>query len=170
MGHTRGNEKGTKSKAASKREQPGAAVPGPSMDRAELRRALLLRRQEIQERIGDSYGAAHGAFTEPGDLGDWASASAETDLGIRIREGEIAELRSIDSALQRMDEGTYGICEDCAKPIASARLLAIPNAVQCLECKMAREGQRARGRRTPQRGQRSVLNSLAIYVNELSDD
>ena len=169
MEHTRGNEKDTKSKAASRKGQSTATAPWPSRDCEEIREALLGRRREILERIDNMHASTNDAFTEPGDLGDWASASAETDLEIRIRESEVGELRSIDAALQRIEEGTYGICEDCGKPIPSARLIAIPNAVQCLECKRAEEGHRSGRRRTPQRGQRSVLKSLAIDVNELSD-
>ena len=169
MGHTRGNEKDTKSKATSRKEQSTATAPWPSRDCEEIREALLGRRREILERIDNMHASTNDAFTEPGDLGDWASASAETDLEIRIRESEVGELRSIDAALQRIEEGTYGICEDCGKPIPSARLIAIPNAAQCLECKMEDEVERFGRRQTPQRKRLSVLQTPAVDLGELSD-
>lgn len=44
------------------------------------------------------------------------------------------ELRQIDAALQRIDLGTYGLCEVCGEPIAEKRLDALPIATRCIEC------------------------------------
>jgi DnaK suppressor protein len=43
-----------------------------------------------------------------------------------------AELKDIDDALRRLDDGTYGICEECGKPIDEARLEAMPWARYCV--------------------------------------
>ncbi len=50
-------------------------------------------------------------------------------------------LDSIDYALRRMDEGTYGICERCRLPIDPGRLEAVPEAVFCVKCKSVVERQ-----------------------------
>jgi RNA polymerase-binding transcription factor DksA len=44
------------------------------------------------------------------------------------------KLAEVHAALRKIDEGTYGICEVCGKPIAPARLEAIPSATRCVEC------------------------------------
>ena len=43
-------------------------------------------------------------------------------------------LAEVDAALQRLDEGTYGVCERCGRPIAPGRLEARPTARLCIEC------------------------------------
>jgi DnaK suppressor protein len=48
-------------------------------------------------------------------------------------------LASIDSALARLDEGTYGRCERCGRPISEERLEALPYATRCIECKRLEE-------------------------------
>lgn len=45
----------------------------------------------------------------------------------------------IDRALTKLEKGTYGICEECGKPIAAERLGAIPYATLCIDCKAKRE-------------------------------
>ena len=47
--------------------------------------------------------------------------------------------RAIDGALERIDEGTYGTCVTCARPIGEDRLAAIPWATQCIDCRRAEE-------------------------------
>ena len=46
----------------------------------------------------------------------------------------VAELRGIDAALERIAQGRYGTCTRCGKPIAEARLEAVPHAALCQEC------------------------------------
>jgi DnaK suppressor protein len=50
--------------------------------------------------------------------------------------------RDVDRALERLDAGTYGICERCGKPIAPERLEALPFATLCIECKAIEDRQR----------------------------
>jgi DnaK suppressor protein len=48
-------------------------------------------------------------------------------------------LAAIDSALRRIDEGSFGTCERCEQPIAEARLEAMPYATKCIDCKRLEE-------------------------------
>jgi len=48
-------------------------------------------------------------------------------------------LASIESALARLDDGTYGRCERCGQPISEERLEALPYATRCIECKRLEE-------------------------------
>lgn len=52
-----------------------------------------------------------------------------------------SSLRDIDSALKRIDDGTYGICKYCQKPIAKKRMQARPVASACVECKTKLQNQ-----------------------------
>jgi RNA polymerase-binding protein DksA len=48
-------------------------------------------------------------------------------------------LAAIDAALQRIDEGTFGTCRTCGKPIGEDRLEALPYTTQCIDCKRREE-------------------------------
>lgn len=76
---------------------------------------------------------------ESGDEGD--RASSELDLSRAVRDQERAHLLlpKIDKALQRLAEGTYGLCEICEEPIGIARLKARPVATLCIACKEEQE-------------------------------
>lgn len=84
------------------------------------------------EAISESILATGDVSTVPTHLADFDAEGLEVEVAVGQTEDEM--LRSIQKALQRIDEGTYGTCEDCGKPIARARLDAIPYAVRCVEC------------------------------------
>jgi DnaK suppressor protein len=68
------------------------------------------------------------------DSDDWAQANTERDLTVALGERESAELLAIDAALQRIRDGSYGLCTDCGVAIPTARLHANPAALRCLSC------------------------------------
>jgi RNA polymerase-binding transcription factor DksA len=67
------------------------------------------------------------------NLGDTATATYDRELDHGLEEGAQQTLAAIDDALRRIDEGTYGTCEACGKPIAPERLAAIPWARLCID-------------------------------------
>ena len=77
-----------------------------------------------------------------GDDVDQAVALEEEKLRCALSAMEIQKLRSIDNALRRIEEGTYGFCEECGEPIEEGRLLAKPFAVLCVRCKEEKERKR----------------------------
>lgn len=109
--------------------------------REELRALLRERREGVldRERAGDE------ALAMVADARSFATADDEHDpeggtlsdewsrlagLGAEAKK----ELDDIDHALERMDDGTYGICESCGKRIAVGRLRARPMATRCVDC------------------------------------
>ncbi len=99
---------------------------------------------QIRAQRGGKVGRAEAA-TDHHDAqsGDWAQTDAERDLGIALDERETAELNAIDAALQRIADGSYGLCIDCGVQIPTARLHANPTALRCVTCQDQQE--RARG-------------------------
>ena len=73
-------------------------------------------------------------------LGDTATATLDREIDYSLEENSEQVLRAIDGALQRIEEGTFGICETCGQPISEERLEAIPYATQCIDCR--RKGER----------------------------
>lgn len=73
-------------------------------------------------------------------LADMGSDRAESDVSLGRRESASGEIQDIDDALERLRDGSFGLCESCEKPILKARLEAIPYARLCLKCKQEEEG------------------------------
>ena len=65
--------------------------------------------------------------------------SYHIDLTIKQRGVKEERLAEINAALQRMDSGKYGICEECGDPIGIKRLEACPQATLCIDCKVLAE-------------------------------
>ncbi len=79
---------------------------------------------------------------ESGAAPDWtdrASSEEEHTLELRVRDRERKLLKKIREALKRIDDGSYGWCEETGEPIGIARLLARPSATLCLEAQERRE-------------------------------
>jgi len=103
-----------------------------------FRQRLLAQRAEIEADIERARSELSRAENEPDEL-DRASAEEERWLSLRISEREGKLLRKIDEALARIEDGSYGYCEDTGDPIGILRLLARPTATLSAEAKTRRE-------------------------------
>ena len=77
--------------------------------------------------------------TEPKDLADIASDDMDRKMLEAIGTQELKRLKLIESALTRIKQGKYGHCIKCGKRIPQDRLIAIPYALMCIECKSEEE-------------------------------
>ena len=68
-------------------------------------------------------------------MADMATDNFDREFSLDIASTEQAILNRIDEALKKIEEGTYGICENCTKPISFKRLKAVPYAKLCIKCK-----------------------------------
>ena len=75
-------------------------------------------------------------FADPADR---ATAESDRSFTLRIRDRELHLIKKIQSALQRIDDGTYGICEECGEDISISRLKARPVTRLCIKCKEQQE-------------------------------
>jgi RNA polymerase-binding protein DksA len=114
------------------------------------RAALLAKRKSLMgdlhgmrdEVMGQSQQDASGDLSKmPLDMADVGSDSYEREFTISLIEGDQSILSEIDDALERMENGTYGVCvnADCGKPIPKARLEIKPYARLCIECQKKSE-------------------------------
>ncbi|WDT82148.1 MAG: TraR/DksA C4-type zinc finger protein [Candidatus Manganitrophus sp.] len=81
------------------------------------------------------------------DLGDQASAEADQNFILRLREREQKLLKKIDEAIDRINEGTFGVCESCGGQISVKRLKARPVTTLCIDCKTKQEAEEKSGSR-----------------------
>ena len=82
----------------------------------------------------------------PGDLPDQATVESDRGFLLRMRDRERKLIVKIREALDRIEMGTYGICEECGEEISEQRLMARPVATLCIDCKtLQEENERRRG-------------------------
>jgi DnaK suppressor protein len=80
------------------------------------------------------------------DFTDQASFESDVDFNIHLKERENRLIFKIREALERIENGTYGICELCGEKITETRLKARPVTTECITCKQNQENQeRLRG-------------------------
>jgi DnaK suppressor protein len=111
-------------------------VPAGDLNLDAIRQELQARRDRARERLAvlaqrPERGSAVGFGKRIGD-GTSEAVSRLTDIGV----GDSLEhgLNRTERALAKLDEGTYGLCDDCGQPIARGRLKAMPDGVLCLRC------------------------------------
>ncbi len=123
-------------------EQTIRAVPsGEYMSPPQLeffRLRLEDERRRLLENVQGTLEQMQGIISEP-DPNDRASTEENFSLEFRVRDRERKLLRKIDDALSRIEEGTYGWCQETGEPIGIPRLLARPTATFCIEAQERHE-------------------------------
>jgi DnaK suppressor protein len=74
-----------------------------------------------------------------------ATESFELERRLTLEKRIMEQLAGVEHALQKFEDGTYGLCDNCGQPIDPARLEALPQASLCLDCK-ARQAKEAKGK------------------------
>jgi len=106
-----------------------------------FRKLLDERRQELMteaSRTVDGMGENREQFPDPTDR---ASLEGNRNLLLRIRDRERKLITKIDEALGRIEDGSYGKCEECGQDIGIERLRARPVTTLCIDCKSLQEAQ-----------------------------
>lgn len=114
---------------------------------AHFRELLLEKRTDL---VGDLSGMEDSALrydrsnlsTMPQHMADMGSDSYDQDLTLGLMESERELLAEIDEALERIDQGTFGVCVETGKPINKARLEVKPWAKYCIEAARTHENDR----------------------------
>jgi DnaK suppressor protein len=101
------------------------------------RRRLLLGDLEALEKA-EAPGAA-GVSAASSNVADFVSDREAFDISLGRRASESTEVQEIDEAVERIRDGSFGLCEDCNQAISRDRLEAIPYTRLCLSCKTAEE-------------------------------
>jgi DnaK suppressor protein len=106
-----------------------------SKELKQYEKILVNKRNEIIESQRKAALESEDTNDTKGDFVDQSEKSVHTMINIRIQETEYKLLKAIESALLRIENGTYGICQECGKPIAAARLRSVPWTRLCVKCK-----------------------------------
>jgi DnaK suppressor protein len=105
-----------------------------------FRKRLLKMREDILNKAKklkeDSYSLGTDGIQ---DMADAASNTYTADILMSISDNDLTLLKDIDSSLDKIEKGTYGICEECEEKISEKRLEANPVARYCITCKRQME-------------------------------
>ena len=104
-----------------------------------LKKRLLERQSVLTEEVHAQRAQAaeegnEDAIGGPGDAGDESVVRMVTDLHLQEAGRDMEELHDIEAALERMEDGSYGECDECGCEIDHARLEVQPAALRCVEC------------------------------------
>ena len=114
-----------------------------------FRQLLIVERAKLAEEIKT---IAREAATSPRDasgdlsaytihMADMAADTYDRELSMNLVSSEQELLYQIDDALKRLDDGSFGLCQQCGEPIAMSRLKAVPYASLCITHQRAKEQQ-----------------------------
>jgi DnaK suppressor protein len=114
----------------------------PFMDerqREYFRRKLIVWKEEILRESRGTIQNLQAETTPHADLADRASTEAERQLELRTRDRQRKLIAKIDAALRRLEDGSYGFCEETGEPISLKRLDARPIATLSIEAQERHE-------------------------------
>ena len=137
-------KKAVKKKIAGKKVKPmlkaakpmGKATPStPKGEKEEIRKILLDMREKLLSGISESpIPEALITQTDIGDIIDQAGDERERELSLLLSGRDKEKLHAINEALEKLREGTYGICEECGDKIGPGRIKVMPLAKLCVSC------------------------------------
>lgn len=108
---------------------------------------LDMRRQVLREMSDDLRQGREGGKEEGMDTYDLASEERDREINFILTDRDREKLQAIQEALERVANGTYGICESCEQEISQARLTALPFTRMCVNCQAEHEKEMKASRR-----------------------
>ena len=105
----------------------------------EERRRVLDAIEYLHEENPRSIEEETGDETLDNHLAETATATLDREIDYTLEENSEHVLGEIEGALARIEQGTYGTCVNCERPIAEERLAALPWATHCIDCKRLEE-------------------------------
>jgi DnaK suppressor protein len=134
-----------KTKAKAKKEKTKKAnvkktarIPLRAKKILEIKKNLLFQKAALLAGAEVALNELPGQIVFP-DLGDQATAETDRNFMLRLRGRERKLLKKIEDAIERIDQGLFGICDKCGEDIDIRRLEARPVTTMCIECKTQQE-------------------------------
>lgn len=116
------------------------------MDGERFRRRLTSERERVAREIDFLEGELADPSQDPTEerphrqhMAEAAAYAMEREMDLTLEENARSLLARIDHALEKLDRGTYGVCDSCGGAIGVGRLRAAPHAALCIDCQRLRE-------------------------------
>ena len=104
-----------------------------NLNLGEIKKLLIMRKRDLEEKLA-LMAKEKFSDNQVQDPGDQAMASTMELLRTSFQSTEIKEYNRIVRALEKIEDGSYGVCVDCGNPISDKRLKSFSNAERCLIC------------------------------------
>lgn len=104
----------------------------------EIKKKLIAQKKALLSEAVEALNKLPGQIVFP-DLGDQASAEIDRSFMLRLRGRERKLLKKIEDAIDRIEQGLFGICDKCGEAIDIKRIEARPVTTMCIECKTQQE-------------------------------
>lgn len=104
------------------------------LDLKEMRKELLVEKKKLLQKLGIETESTEAIGRNP-DRADLAQNYSARERNLALAAMEEDQLSQIENALQRLDDGCYGVCVQCGDRIAPARLQILPYASLCMKCR-----------------------------------
>jgi DnaK suppressor protein len=121
-------------KSLAKPKEPVKAPPAKGTSAATRKLLLTMREKLIAEISENLIPESLTASSDIGDLVDQAGDERDRELSLLLTGRDKEKLSAINEALEKLKEGTYGICEECGDKIGHGRLKVMPLAKYCVNC------------------------------------
>jgi RNA polymerase-binding transcription factor len=119
----------------------------------QAKETLLEMKAQVLRGIRDDLKEGREGQKDDGrDTYDVASEERDREISYLLTDRDRSKLQSVDQALERIEAGTYGICESCEGEITAERLKAMPFTRLCVQCQSEREVEAKRNRRAEDLG------------------
>ncbi|MBL0215312.1 MAG: TraR/DksA C4-type zinc finger protein [Myxococcales bacterium] len=100
-----------------------------------IRQRLVTRRRELMARYrGELERIEEELATRQAETVEQSSEQWDAEVLSKLGDADLRAIVAVMEALARLDAGTYGRCAQCAQPIGTARLMALPETVICIDC------------------------------------
>jgi DnaK suppressor protein len=111
----------------------------------ELKQILMDKKRrlwnELRVELFENLGAqSNTQYENPLDNGEQSLLDVIEDTGLSVADSRKEELSHLEEAERKLQEGTYGICEDCGGEIPTERMRVVPDAIYCVACQEKHEG------------------------------
>jgi DnaK suppressor protein len=127
---------------------------------------LVMKEKLMAEGIGKSLPGDLVSSFDIGDEGDRASSEHIHDVSILLSARDKEKLLGIEEALEKIREGTYGICEECGEEIGGGRLKVMPLAKSCVPCQSRLEKEKAHQRIAEEKIDQSLIGEADAEATE----
>ncbi len=129
-----------RSAPASSKKKTTKKISTPRRERTiqQIKQSLLSQREALLKEAEETLNSLPGEINFP-DMGDQATAETDRNFMLRLRDRERMLLKKIEETIERIDNGGYGICDECGNEIGIKRLEARPVTTYCIDCKTRQE-------------------------------
>ena len=129
--------------------------------RAAKKMLLEMKEQLLAEGLGKSLPEDLARPFDIGDEGDRADTERAHEVSILLSVRDKEKLHAVEEALERIREGTYGVCEECGDKIDRGRLKAMPLAKSCVNCQSQMEKEKVHRRFAEEELDQSLIGGTA---------